>query len=107
VLAYVFWQRRDKAFRELKALLEPFGIRMFHTDDWGSCQRNIAPGQHAARKKHTQAIKRENPTLGTRIKRLWRRTICFSKSIAMHDIVVGLVINILEFGWCFEKHFHG
>jgi len=26
VLAYVFGHRQDKAFRELKALLEPFGI---------------------------------------------------------------------------------
>ena len=91
---------------ELKALLDPFGIRMFHADDFGSYRRNIAPGQHTAGKKRTQAIERKNLTLGTRIKRLWRRTICFSKSVAMHDIVVGLAINILEFGWCFEKHFH-
>jgi len=46
VLAYVFGQRKDKVFRELKALLEPFGIKMFHTDDWGSYQRNIAPDRH-------------------------------------------------------------
>ena len=91
--------RRDKNIEER--------IRMFHTDGCGSYQRNIAPGQHTAGKKHTQAIERKNLTLGTRIKRLWRRTICFSKSVAMHDIVVGLVINILKFGWCFGKHFHG
>jgi len=107
VLAYVFGQRKDKVFRELKELLEPFGIRMFHSDDWGSYQRNIEPGHHTIGKKHTQAIERKNLTLRTRIKRLCRKTICFSKSIVMHDIVVGLVINILEFGWCFEKHFHG
>ena len=106
VLAYVFGQRKDKVFRELKALLEPFGIRMFHTDDCGSYQRNITPDRHTVGKKHTQAIERKNLTLGTRIKRLCRRTVCFSKSVAMHDIVVGLVINILEFGWCFERHFH-
>jgi len=46
VLAYVFGQRKDKVFMELKALLEPFGIKMFHTDGWGSYLRNIAPGQH-------------------------------------------------------------
>jgi len=40
-------------------------------------------------------------------KRLCRRTIRFLKSAAMHGIVVGLVINILEFGWRFEKRFHG
>jgi len=39
------------------------------------------------------AIEGKNLTLRTRVKRLCRRTICFSKSIVMHDIVVGLVIN--------------
>jgi len=106
-LAYVFGRRQDKVFRELKALLEPFGISMFYTDDWGSYERNIDADQHAVGKKRTQAIERKNLALRTRIKRLCRRTICFSKSVAMCDIVVGLVINILEFGWCFETHFHG
>jgi hypothetical protein len=38
---------------------------------------------------------------GTRyvlIKRLVRKTICFSKSIQMHDIVIGLFVNRYEFG---------
>jgi len=39
----VVGQRGDRVFRELKALLESFGIRMFHADDCGSYQRNIAP----------------------------------------------------------------
>jgi len=75
------------------------------TDDWGSYERNIDAGRHAVGKKHAQAIERKNLALRTRIKRLRRRTICFSKSVAMRDIVVGLVINILEFGWCFETLF--
>ena len=33
-----------------------------------------------------------------RIKRLVRKTICFSKSILMHDVVIGLFINRFEFG---------
>jgi insertion element IS1 protein InsB len=35
--------------------------------------------------------------LRTRMKRLTRKTICFSKSIQMHDIVVGLFVNRYEF----------
>jgi insertion element IS1 protein InsB len=34
----------------------------------------------------------------TRIKRLTRKTICFSKPIEMHDIVLGLFVNRYEFG---------
>jgi insertion element IS1 protein InsB len=37
-------------------------------------------------------------TLRTRIKRLVRKTICFSRSIEMHDIVIGLYVNRYEFG---------
>jgi insertion element IS1 protein InsB len=36
--------------------------------------------------------------LRTRIKRLARKTICFSKSIELHDIVIGLFVNRYEFG---------
>ena len=99
VLAYTFGKRKDNVFRELQSLLEPFGITMFYTDDWGSYERNLDADKHTISKKNTQAIERKNLTLRTRIKRLCRKTICFSKSVKMHDIVIGLVINILEFGW--------
>lgn len=36
ILAYVFGSRKDKIFGQLKALLKPFGIQHFYTDDWGS-----------------------------------------------------------------------
>jgi insertion element IS1 protein InsB len=49
-------------------------------------------------KDKTWKIERKHLTLRTRIKRLARRTICFSKSVLMHNIVVGLYINLFEFG---------
>jgi len=72
---------------------------MFYTDDWGSSERNIPTQNHTVGKNNTQIIERKNFTLRTHIEHLARKTICFSKSIVMHDIVLGLVINILEFGW--------
>ena len=98
ILAYVFGERKDEVFRELKILLKPFGITHFYSDDWGAYERNLKGFEHIISKKNTQRIKRKNLTLRTRIKRLCRKTICYSKCVAMHDIVVGLVINILEFG---------
>ena len=94
---------KDIVFKKLKALLDPLGVSMFHTDDWGSYERNIEPEKHTISKKNTQAIERKNLTLRTRIKRLCRKTICFSKSEIMHDTVIGLVINILEFGLVFKN----
>ena len=98
VLAYVFGHRQDEVFLQLKALLEPFGIRRFFTDRWGAYARHLAPETHVPGKRNTQQIERKHLTLRTRIKRLARKTICFSKSIELHDIVIGLFVNRYEFG---------
>ena len=98
VLAYVLGERKDRVFLELKGLLEPFGISRFYTDDWGAYQRNLDPEQHIIGKGNTQKIERKHLTLRTRIKRLARKTICFSKKEQMHDIVIGLFVNRYEFG---------
>lgn len=98
VLAYVFGSRKDEVFLELKKLLEPFGITRFYTDAAGVYQRHLTTEEHEIGKKNTQKIERKHLTLRTRIKRLVRKTICFSKSILMHDLVIGLFINRYEFG---------
>jgi insertion element IS1 protein InsB len=98
MLAYVFGRREDHAWLQLKALLEPFGIRRYYTDGWGAYHRHLAPRQHVVGKRRTQQLERKHLTLRTRIKRLVRKTICFSRSVKMHDIVIGLFINRFEFG---------
>lgn len=98
VLAYAFGDRTDAVFLKLKELLKPFGITRFLTDDWGAYQRHLPAEQHVVGKRNTQKIERKHLTLRTRIKRLARKTICFSKSDRMHDIVIGLFINRYEFG---------
>ena len=45
-----------------------------------------------------QKIERKHLTLRTRIKRLQRKTIGFSRNTQMHDLVIGLYINKYEFG---------
>lgn len=81
----------------LKALLTPFGISQFYTDGWGAYERHLDPAEYTVGKRNTQTIERKHLTLRTRIKRLVRKTICFSKSVVMHDIVIGLFINRFEF----------
>jgi hypothetical protein len=49
-------------------------------------------------KDNTQKIERKPINLRTRIKRLVRRTICFTKMEHMHELVIGLFINRYEFG---------
>jgi insertion element IS1 protein InsB len=98
VLAYVFGRRKDEVFLKLKALLEPFGVTHYYTDSWGAYERHLEPNQHTVGKENTQKIESKHINLRTRIKRLVRRTICFSKSERMHDLVIGLFINRYEFG---------
>jgi insertion element IS1 protein InsB len=98
VLAYVFGRRKDEVFLKLKALLDPFGLTHYYTDKWGAYTRHLNPEQHTVSKHGTQKIERKHLTLRTRIKRLVRKTICFSKSTQMHDLVIGLFVNRYTFG---------
>jgi IS1 family transposase/transposase-like protein len=98
ILAYVFGRRKDEVFAKLNALLAPFGIKKYYTDDWGAYDRGLSSNEHIVGKRNTQKIERKHLTLRTRIKRLARKTICFSKINQIHDIVIGLFINRYEFG---------
>ena len=98
VLAYVFGRRKDDVFLQLQKLLEPFGITRFYTDGWGAYERHIDTEQHQVGKENTQKIESKHINLRIRIKRLVRRTLCFSKTEQMHDLVIGLFINRYEFG---------
>jgi insertion element IS1 protein InsB len=98
VLAYVLGRRKDEVFLKLQALLEPFGIKKYYTDSWGAYTPHLEADEHQPGKRNTQQIERKHLTLRTRIKRLVRKTSCFSRSIPMHDIVLGLFINRYEFG---------
>ncbi len=73
--------------------MEPFGITQFFTDGWGAYQGQLDQQAHIIGKPNTQTIGRKHLTLRTRIKHLARNTICFSKSIEIHDLVIGLFIS--------------
>lgn len=98
VLAYVFGTRSDRVLKELRDLLAPFGVVNLFTDDWGAYHRVPLADKHHIGKRNTQRIERKHLTWRTRIKRLTRKSICFSKSEEMHDTVIGLFINRYEFG---------
>ena len=80
-LAYIFGTREYKYLDELLKLLSEFNIGT----------------------RNTQQIERDHLTLRTRIKRLARKTICFSKSPEIYKAVIGTFINIHFFGRTFDK----
>lgn len=60
LLAYVFGKRQDEVFQTLKALLEPYHIVRYYTDNWGAYQRHLEPDNHQIGKSNTQKIERKN-----------------------------------------------
>ena len=98
VLAYAFGRRQDAVVRELQQLLPPFGTARFYTDHGGAYARQLKAARYFPGKRQIQRIERKHLMLRTRINRVVRKTICFSRSVQMHEIGTGLFINRLEFG---------
>jgi insertion element IS1 protein InsB len=98
VIVYVVGTRKDAVFLKLKALLAPLGITHSYTDKAGVYQRHLPPEQHTVGKLTRQKIERKHLTLRARLKRLARKTLCFSRSRVMHDLLIGLYMNRVEFG---------
>ena len=93
ILAWHNGKRKDEDFLVLWKLLEAFKIHKFHTDNWGSYSKYIPADQHRIGKDNTWKIERKNLNFRTHIKRLNRKTICFSKSETIHDNVIGMYIE--------------
>ena len=85
-------------FLQLQTLLASFGLTRYYTDGWGADERHLDADKHRVGKDNTQKIESKHINLQTRIKRLVRRTLCFSKTEQRHDLVIGLFMNRYEFG---------
>ena len=77
----------------LLGLLKPFNINTYYTDNNFAYSSRIDADHLKIGKRNTQQIERDHLTLRTRVKRLARKTICFSKKEDMHVAVVGTFIN--------------
>jgi insertion element IS1 protein InsB len=100
ILSFVLGRRQDEVCQTLLSQLKVFNIHTYYTDDWPSYAKYIPARQHVIGKKYTQKIENKNLLLRTRIKRLTRKTLCFSKSEKLHDGVIGLFIN----RYCFQPN---
>lgn len=107
VLASVCGRRKDAVFLQLKALLEPCSLTRFSTDPWGAYIRHLDPEGHRPGQRNTEKIARKPLPLRTRLTRWVRKTICVSKTLQMHDIVIGLCVNRSAFGLLvYNGHLH-
>jgi IS1 family transposase len=74
------------------------GIRHFSPAGADVYDRHLDPEQHTVGKIQTPQMERQHLTGRTRLKRFVRKTSCLSRSVPLHDIVVGLLVNHDEFG---------
>jgi len=86
ILSFVFGRRQDKVCEQLISNLKAFNIRTYCTDGWGSYSKLIPKDKHVIGKQNTQKIENKNLLLRTRIKRLARKTICFSKGGLKNEV---------------------
>ena len=101
VVAFVLGTREHEMLwrlLELLSLLDNVEIIKVYTDD-NYAYHDIIPNTILQTgKRNTQKIERKHLTFRTRLKRLTRKTICYSKSLDMHITMLSLLINYLEFG---------
>lgn len=88
-IAFTFGTREHKYLGELLQLLKPFNIKTVYTDCNYAYKDRISPDILILGKENTQKIERDHLTLRTRIKRLTRKSICFSKDKEIHKTVIG------------------
>ncbi len=93
IIGYVLGRRTDESLARLLEKLSSCHITRFYSDDWESYRKLIPEYRHWVGKIGTQRIERQNLNFRTHLKRLQRRTICFSKSQEMHEAVIKLYIN--------------
>ena len=94
VVAYHNGRRTDQSYAKLLEKMADLPVRRIYTDEWGAYAR-LTPQhiEHVVGKDQTWKIERKNLNFRTHIKRLSRRTICFSKNEQIHDNVIGMYIN--------------
>ena len=94
MLAWENGRRQDEVLKILLQKVAHLPILICHTDDWGAYTR-LFPKEylHIIDKDNTWKIERKNLNFRTHLKRLHRKTICFSKNTQIHDNVIGMYIE--------------
>ena len=99
VIAYVLGSRKREMLEKLNDMLNSLNLNVTHvySDNIFAYHSVITHKILKIGKNNTQKTERKHLTFRTRLKRLTRKTICYSKSLEMHKILIGLLINLLEF----------
>ncbi|EIQ15318.1 putative transposase [Shigella flexneri CCH060] len=90
VVAHVFGERTLATLERLLSLLSAFEVVVWMTDGWPLYESRLKGKLHVISKRYTQRIERHNLNLRQHLARLGRKSLSFSKSVELHDKVIGL-----------------
>ncbi|WP_249536898.1 IS1 family transposase, partial [Escherichia coli] len=82
-------ERTMATLGRLMSLLSPFDVVIWMTDGWPLYESRLKGKLHVIRKRYTQRIERHNLNLRQHLARLGRKSLSFSKSVELHDKVIG------------------
>jgi len=92
ILAFAIGKRNSKTVRNLLLKLKGLEINWYLTDRWEAFSHELPYYQHLIGKQFTKAIEGVNTWFRTRIRRLNRRTTCFSKKLVYLYAIIKLAI---------------
>ena len=84
IIAFTMGKRSEEAVRNLYVKLRHLDIGFFLTDQWEAFGAVLPKAKHRVGKQFTKAIEGMNTFFRTRVRRLVRRTTCFSKKLIYH-----------------------
>ncbi|WP_425623795.1 IS1 family transposase [Klebsiella pneumoniae] len=97
VVAHVFGERTIATLGRLMSLLSPVDVVIWMTDGWPLYESRLKGKLHVISKRYTQRIERHNLNLRQHLARLGRKSLSFSKSVELHDKVIGHYLNIKHY----------
>lgn len=92
ILGFAMGKRSAKTIKNLMLKLKRLEVDFFLTDDWEAFSSVLPYFKHLIGKRFTKAIEGVNTWFRTRLRRLVRRTPCFSKKLLNHYSMIKLVI---------------
>jgi insertion element IS1 protein InsB len=93
IVAHVNGRRTDQDCFRLMRRINRCQVGHFHTDGWPSYRGALPQTRHTVSRGGTLRIERHNLNFRTRLKRLQRRTNCFSRSEELHDAIIKLFVH--------------
>jgi len=92
ILGFAMGKRNAETVRRLMLKLKQLDIDWFLTDLWEAFAAVLPANRHLRGRQYTKNIEGINTWFRTRVRRLMRRTTCFSKKLIYHYSMIKIII---------------